>query len=241
MTQKNDNDKLKKNIKPNSRIKKKKKKRKSIAKVTILAILITVLIGTGIIGGLVFASVRDVPTIDASNIEAEIEKSSVILDDEDGYLGNIDSEIKREPVSIDTMPDYLQKAFISVEDERFYDHFGIDIKGIGAAIVENIKAGSSVRGASTITQQFAKNYRYSNEKTYKRKIQEAYTAIQLEQQLTKDQILEHYLNYIYLGQGASGVKVAAFTYFSKDDLNDLTIAESALIAGITKNPSRLSP
>lgn len=237
MTQKKNNDSSNKNVEP----KVKKKKKRSILKGIVLSILLIVLIGTGVIGGLVYGAIRDVPVIDASNIDDLLNQNSFILDKEGNIIEKVLAEENRTAESIENMPDYLGQAFISIEDERFYEHFGVDIRGIMAAIVEDIKAGSSVRGASTITQQLARNVYLTNEKKLKRKVKEAYIAIKLEKQLTKDQILESYLNKIYLGQGAYGVKEAAFTYFSKEDLKDLTIAESALIAGITKHPARLSP
>lgn len=239
MTQKNNTDETNKSVEKSSRIK--RKKNLGVVKIVLLVILITVLIGTGMVGGLVYASIKDIPPIDASNIDTLLNQNSFILDQQGNIIEKVLAEENRTAESITNMPDYLQKAFISIEDERFYDHFGVDIKGIFAALFEDIKAGAKVRGASTITQQLAKNVYLTNEKSIKRKVKEAYIAIKLEQQLTKDQILESYLNKIYLGQGAYGVKEAAFTYFSKEDLNDLTVAESALIAGITKNPSNRAP
>ncbi|NLV77594.1 MAG: PBP1A family penicillin-binding protein, partial [Tissierellia bacterium] len=117
------------------------------------------------------------------------------------------------------------------------DHIGVDPKGIIKSTIDNIKAGHIVRGASTITQQLAKNLYLTSEKKLDRKIKEAYLALQIEKVLTKDQILEAYLNRIFLGQGAYGVQEAAQTYFSKD-VEDLTIAESAVLAGIIKSPSK---
>lgn len=237
MTQENNNDGSNKSIEPNV----KKKKKRSILKGIVLSILLIMLIGTGIVGGLVYGAIKDVPVIDASNIDTLLNQNSFILDNEGNVIEKVLAEENRTAESLENMPDYLGKAFISIEDERFYEHFGVDIRGIMAALIEDVKAGSSVRGASTITQQLARNVYLTNEKKISRKVKEAYIAIKLEKQLTKDQILESYLNKIYLGQGAYGVKEAAFTYFSKEDLNDLTIAESALIAGITKHPTRLSP
>ncbi len=239
MKQENNTDESNNSVGKNS--KKNKKKRLSSIKIALLAILIAIIVGAVATVGIVSATIRSVPEIEASNIDTLLNQNSFILDQKGNIIEKVLAEENRTSESIKNMPDYLGKAFISIEDERFYEHFGVDIKGIFAALLEDIKARSSVRGASTITQQLAKNVYLTNEKSLKRKIKEAYIAIKLEKQLNKDQILEAYLNKIYLGQGAYGVKEAAFTYFSKENLKDLTIAEAALIAGITKNPSRLSP
>lgn len=239
MTQKNNADNSNGSVEKKS--KNNKKKKRKFLKVTLLIILLITLVGTGIVGGLVYGAIKDVPVIDASNIDNLLNQNSFILDQNGNIVEKVLAEENRTAESLDNMPDHLQKAFISIEDERFYDHFGVDLRGILAALVEDIKAGAKVRGASTITQQLAKNVYLTNEKSIQRKLKEAYIAIKLEKQLTKDQILESYLNKIYLGQGAYGVKEAAFTYFSKEDLNDLTLAESALIAGITQNPTKRSP
>ncbi|AFS78049.1 Penicillin-binding protein 1A [Gottschalkia acidurici 9a] len=236
MTQENNNDDLSRNNRKNP-----KGKKLGFFKIFMIVVLMSTLILTGIVGGLVFGAIKDTPKIDVSNIDDLLNQNSFILDQQGNVIEKVLAEENRTAESISNMPDHLQKAFISIEDERFYDHFGIDIRGIAAALVEDIKAGAKVRGASTITQQLARNLYLSNEKKLTRKIREAYIAIQLDRKLSKEQILEAYLNKIYLGQGAYGVKEAAHTYFSKDDLKDLTIAESALIAGITQSPNNLSP
>lgn len=160
--------------------------------------------------------------------------------------GNIIEKIQskeneyRTIVKLDKMPKHLQDAFISIEDERFITHIGVDPKGIIKSTIDNVKAGHIVRGASTITQQLARNLYLNDEQKLDRKIKEAYLALQIEKVLTKDQILEAYLNRIYLGQGAYGVQAAAQTYFSKN-VDELTVAESALLAGIIKSPRKYSP
>ncbi len=140
------------------------------------------------------------------------------------------------------MPQHLIDAFISIEDERFYEHHGVDPRGgIVSSALENIKAGKIVRGASTITQQLVKNVTDMKEKKMSRKITEAYLALQMERVLHKDQILEAYLNRNFFGQNAYGVQEAAQTYFSKD-VGDLTIAESALLAGgVVKSTNQFQP
>ena len=186
------------------------------------------------------AIAKDAPDIEPSNIEALLNQTSFILDENGKVIEKIQTEEYRTIVDLEKIPKHLQDAFVSIEDERFEKHMGVDPKGIMSAVVDNIRAKSTVRGASTITQQLARNLYLTNEKKLDRKIKEAYIALQLEKALTKDQILEAYLNRIYLGQGAYGVQEASQTYFSKD-VEDLTVAESALLAGIVKSPSKYPP
>ena len=138
------------------------------------------------------------------------------------------------------MPEYVPKAFISIEDKKFYNHNGLNYGRIIKAGVKNIFSGSTKEGASTITQQLIKNTHLTSEKTMTRKIQEAYLALKLEKQYTKSQILETYLNVIYFGNSAYGLESASQTYFDKS-AKDLTIAESATLAGLIKSPRTYSP
>ena len=141
---------------------------------------------------------------------------------------------------LDEMPDHLIKAVLATEDRRFYEHFGIDIDGTFRAMVTNAQAGGVVQGGSTITQQLAKNLFLSNERTYQRKINEAFLAIWLETRLTKNEILKLYLDRAYLGGGAFGVDAAAQYYFGKS-VRDVTLPEAAMIAGLFKAPTKFSP
>jgi len=147
---------------------------------------------------------------------------------------------KRDPVPLKVIPDYLKKALIATEDRKFYQHSGIDLKGILRAVISNIRAGKFVEGASTITQQLAKTLFLTPRKTLLRKIKEAFLAFQLERRYTKDEILDLYLNQVYFGSGAYGVESAARIFFGKQ-AKDLDLAECALIAGLPKAPSRYSP
>ena len=158
----------------------------------------------------------------------------------DGKLIGVFGQIKREPASIDEIPDLLQKAFISIEDERFYEHSGFDLKSIARAAMAIAHSGRISQGASTITQQVARNFFLSNEKTVERKIKEIFIAIHIEKVLTKKQILELYLNKVWLGHQAYGVKAAAHLYFNKE-LRDLTLGEMAILAGMPKGPSDYNP
>ena len=144
------------------------------------------------------------------------------------------------PVKIDKIPEHLKDAFIAVEDVRFYEHAGVDPKGIMRAVIANITNKGVSEGGSTITQQLAKNAYLTQDRTLKRKVQEVFLALQLERKYTKDEILELYLNQIYFGQGAYGVQAAAKTYFGKN-VEDLDLNECAMLAGIPKSPNYFSP
>ncbi len=143
-------------------------------------------------------------------------------------------------VSLKEVPDTLVKALIATEDKNFYSHPGYDLIGLGRSMVANLLAGHVVQGASTITQQLSRILFLSNEKTFTRKIKELQVAAQIEKTISKDEILEMYLNNVYLGSGAYGVKGAARIYFNKN-LNQLTLPEMALIAGLPQAPSVYSP
>ncbi len=146
---------------------------------------------------------------------------------------------RRIYVPIDEMPDNIINAYLAAEDDQFYQHSGFDLIGIARAAINNI-LGRSKQGASTITQQVAKNFLLTNERTYTRKIKELILSYRIEKAFSKDKILELYLNEIYLGSGAYGVAAAALTYYNKE-LEELTHAEAAMLAGLPKAPSRYSP
>ncbi len=143
-------------------------------------------------------------------------------------------------LKLEEMPAYLPAAFIAMEDRRFYSHNGIDIRGLIRAAYENFHAGHVVAGGSTITQQTAKIIFTSQERTMSRKLAELVDAASLEKSLTKKQILELYLNRIYLGSGAYGVDGAAHAYFGKS-AREVTLAEAAMLATLTRAPSVFSP
>ena len=149
-------------------------------------------------------------------------------------------EERRSVVRIQDVPDYLKKAVLAIEDARFYDHGGVDLTGILRAGTVALTNGHASQGASTITMQVARNFFLSSEKTYTRKIYEMLLAYKIERALTKDQILEVYMNQIYLGQRAYGFASAARVYFGKD-LKDITLAEAAMLAGLPKAPSAYNP
>ncbi|VWC73323.1 penicillin-binding protein 1A [Burkholderia contaminans] len=149
-------------------------------------------------------------------------------------------EERRDVVHFKDVPDSLKKAILAIEDARFYDHGGVDLTGIVRAGFVALTNGHASQGASTITMQVARNFFLSSEKTYTRKIYEMLLAYRIERALTKDQILEVYMNQIYLGQRAYGFASAARVYFGKD-LKDITLAEAAMLAGLPKAPSAYNP
>ncbi|MDR5772710.1 penicillin-binding protein 1A [Caballeronia sp. LZ002] len=149
-------------------------------------------------------------------------------------------EERRSVVRIRDVPDHLKKAVLAIEDSRFYDHGGVDLTGILRAGTVALSNGHASQGASTITMQVARNFFLSSEKTYTRKIYEMLLAYKIERALTKDQILEVYMNQIYLGQRAYGFASAARVYFGKD-LKDISLAEAAMLAGLPKAPSAYNP
>lgn len=171
----------------------------------------------------------------------ELPEASIVYDRNGNEAMKLFYLENREIVKLEEMPERLKMAFIATEDQRFEQHEGIDLWAIGRALVKDIIHRKAVEGGSTITQQLAKNLFLSNEKTLFRKATEASIALALEDRLTKDEILELYLNRIYFGNAAYGVKAAAKTYFGKSDLNDLTLAEMATLAAIPKAPNSYNP
>ena len=158
----------------------------------------------------------------------------------DGKIIGMYGEERRSFTKINDFPQNLKNAVIAAEDQRFYQHWGVDVLGVARAIIGNITSGGVQSGASTITQQVAKNFYLSNERTFTRKFNEALLAYKIEQSLSKDQILELYFNQIYLGQRAYGFAAAAQIYFNKP-VQELTLAEASMLAGLPKAPSAFNP
>ena len=220
---------------------------------TFVQIFLIALIGVAIIGtsagiGIfkgILATAPDIGNIDVTPTGF----STFVYDIEGNQTAKlVSTDSNRIPVTIDMVPEDLQNAFVAIEDSRFYDHNGIDIKGIIRAGVVGIQNGGHFsEGASTITQQLLKNNVFTDwtsEDSFadrvKRKIQEQYLALELEKIMDKDTILINYMNTINLGQNTLGVQAASLRYFNKS-VSDLTLSECAVIAGITKNPSRYNP
>jgi penicillin-binding protein 1A len=200
-------------------------------------LIIAVLI-TGFIAGGYLAVAKGVPAIEELKKYKATDGTKVYADD-DTLIGEFKIE-KGIFVPIKNIPDSLKHAVIAVEDARFYQHKGIDYLGIGRALIKDLMHASLKEGGSTITQQLAKIMFLTPEKTVQRKFKEAQLAIKLEKELTKDEILELYLNRAYFGHGAYGVEMASRTYFNKST-NQLTLPEAALLAGIVKAPNTYSP
>ena len=167
-------------------------------------------------------------------------KTTIIYDGNGDQLCTMKSEKDLYYVSFKDIPKDLAQAFVVTEDRSFYKHSGIDYKAIVRAIVENQKNNQVSQGASTITQQLAKNVFLTQEVTWERKIEEMFISVELEKKFTKEQILEFYLNNIYFGNGYYGVEAAARGYFNKS-VSDLSLSEQAFIAAIPNNPSKYNP
>ncbi|MCX8027571.1 MAG: penicillin-binding protein 1A [Thermodesulfovibrionales bacterium] len=192
----------------------------------------------GSLGGFIYWALSDLPEIKTLESYRPIE-SSVVYSSDGSVLAEFYLQ-RRKFVPYYQIPDKVKKAFIAIEDQRFYSHPGIDIKGIMRALYRNIKAQGIEEGGSTITQQLTKMLFLKPEKSFIRKIKEAILAIQIEKRYTKDEILGMYLNQAYFGTRAYGIYAAAETYFGKS-VNELTVPEIALIAGLQKAPSTNSP
>ena len=209
-----------------------------VVRVAALAVLLAGIAGMGAVLGIAKGYVETAPELDLAALDGQAQ-TSFIYD----CNGNLITEYKgtenRVMVSLAAMPKNLQNAYVAVEDARFYTHSGVDLKRIVGAFVNNLTS-SGTQGGSTITQQLIKNTLLSPEQSYRRKIQEAWLAMQLEMKYTKDQILESYLNTIYLGENYYGVQVAAEGYFGKS-LGELTLRECAILAGVTNNPYYYNP
>ena len=208
--------------------------------VRILGVLILVcgLALVGAVVGIAKGYVETAPSLDLAALDEQAQ-TSFIYDANGDLITEYKGIENRVMVSIEAMPIYLQQAFVAVEDARFYTHDGVDLKRIVGAFVSNLTS-SSTQGGSTITQQLIKNTLLSSEQSYKRKIQEAYLALQLETTYTKDEILECYLNTIWLGESYYGVQTAAEGYFGKQ-LHELTLRECAILAGTCNSPYYYNP
>jgi penicillin-binding protein 1A len=197
-----------------------------------------ILIGAVTISGIYFYLKDDLPDV-TTLLDVRLQTPMQVFT-ADGELISQFGEKRRIPLKLAEMPPLLVQAFLAVEDTRFYEHPGIDIIGIFRAMTVVASSGDFSQGASTITQQLARNFFLSREKKLLRKIKEVFLAFHIEQLLTKDQILELYLNKIELGQRSFGVGAAAQVYFGKT-VNELTVDEIAIIAGLPKAPSALNP
>lgn len=202
------------------------------------------IVSLGIVGGIGASLLVNKYYKELPNVSELVENYSppipTTIYDRNGQVIDVISKETREPVDIEHIPQNLQNAFIAIEDRQFLTHYGIDpFRILGSAIV-NLKSGRAAQGGSTITQQLARNAFLSHEKKFSRKIKEIIITFEIERKYTKDEIMEKYLNEIYFGSGAYGVKTAAYNFFRKD-VNDVNLAESALLAGIPNRPNMYNP
>ncbi|XJZ26012.1 transglycosylase domain-containing protein [Bacillota bacterium Lsc_1132] len=217
--------------------KKSKKKTSDLFKKIFLTLIALGIVGM-LAGVATFAyMVKDAPKLDPKLLKDPI--SSKILDMNGKPIAEVGAE-NREYVAYKDIPSVVEDAFLATEDYRFYQHHGIDPIRLGGAVLANFKNGFGSEGGSTITQQVVKNTFLTQEKTLKRKVQEAWLAYQLEQKYTKHQILEMYLNKIYMSENSNGVATAAKVYFGKP-LKDVTLPEAALLAGLPQSPNNYNP
>lgn len=220
---------------------KKAKKEKSKAK-TIFKRIVVICAALGIIGfigglGAFAYMVKDAPELDEALLKDPI--SSEIYDKDGKLIAEIGAE-KRNYVEYDDIPELVRNAVLATEDVRFFEHHGIDFLRLGSAVIANFRDGFGAQGGSTITQQVVKNYFLNPEKTITRKVQEAWLAYKLEQKYSKEQIFEMYVNKNWMGTGGHGIATAAKAYFNKE-LDELTLAEAATLAGIPQSPANYDP
>lgn len=209
-----------------------------VAKIALWATLFGIALSGGVMASAYYATLDELP--DVEELKRVSFETPMKIYTNDGKLIGEFGEHKRIPVSLDKIPEKMQQAFLAIEDTRFYEHSGVDPIGILRAVVVAATSGGASQGASTITQQVARNFFLTRDKTIERKVKEVFIAWRIEQVLTKEEILELYLNKIALGHRSYGVVAAAQTYYGKT-LDELTLAEIATIAGLPKAPSTLNP
>lgn len=203
--------------------------------ILLVVLILSVTIG---LGAYFFKLSSELPSITQLK-NYEYKQATILYDRDNKTIAELGGQ-RRYPVSLEEIPDKLEKALIAVEDSRFYEHDGIDLKGIVRAFFVNLKAGRIVEGGSTLTQQLVKVIYLTPEKKLKRKLKEAILAYKIDNYLSKDKILELYLNQVYFGRGAYGVEAAAQFYFGKH-VSNLTLAECAMISGLPKAPGYYAP
>ena len=242
----NNTSKRRKKIQSRVSMKKKKIRLRSFRVFLLVCLVLGILVLAGV--GILFKKIiDDTPQITANDLKPSAYTTTVYANDGETVTGTfVSAGSNRVFTTLDKVPKDLQNAFIAIEDSRFYDHKGIDIKGITRAAIKGLTSGKFSQGGSTITQQLIKNSVFPNFsketqlQKIERKIQELYLAIQIEKIIEKDEILENYLNTINMGQNTLGVQAAAKRYFGKD-VSELNLSESATLAAITKSPSGYNP
>ena len=224
----------------NSNKKTKKKIGKKIFKICLFVFIALVIVGIGVVLGVLNSVIKDTDAVDLEQLR-NLKLTSVVLDQDGKQIGSMSSGENRLIIDYEKLPQNLIDAVVSIEDERFFSHHGVDIKRTGAAIVSYVlHRGNSSFGGSTITQQLIKNVTEDKETSWKRKIREWYRAYMLENSLEKEEILEAYLNKIYFGEGAYGVEAASQTFFAKSAA-DLNLAECAVLAASIQSHEWTNP
>ncbi|WP_077617176.1 transglycosylase domain-containing protein [Bacillus sinesaloumensis] len=205
---------------------------KHLTKILLLTVLVIILVSM-----LFFAFMASQANV--KSLKDGLRQATVIYD-KDGEVATTIMTNRTEGVEIEELPDHVKNAVVAIEDERFHSHNGFDIKGITRAFFNNLFAGRITGGGSTITQQLTKNALLSPEKTYKRKIEELFLALEIEKHYSKDEILQMYLNQVFFGNGSWGISQASKKYFNKE-IENVSISEAALLAGLLQAPSALDP
>ena len=210
----------------------------NVLKLLIIIALVMMSLAAAVVAGGYFYLNPKLPSIEGlSNVQLQV---PLRIYSSDGALMGEFGEKRRTPKKLEEIPELMQQAFLSAEDDRFFEHPGVDYQGILRAVANLVMTGERGQGGSTITMQLARNFYLSSEKTYLRKLNEILLALKIERELDKEKILELYLNKIYLGNRSYGVAAAAQTYYGVE-LDDLTLAQIAMIAGLPKAPSTYNP
>ncbi len=214
---------------------KKKEKKHRVLKILLVSVILLAFMTAGILTVLVVSASQ----VDISRLENPL-PTPLLFFDMNGDLISQRSSVSFQVIPLSDIPDHVIDAVIAVEDQRFYEHSGMDLRGIIRSAFRNIEAGTVVQGGSTLTQQVARTMFLSMEQTYTRKFTEIVTAMRIERRYSKDEILELYLNQIYFGESAWGIQLASQTYFGKG-IEDVTLSEAALLAALPRAPTHYSP
>lgn len=215
------------------------RKKRKLSKIKVFGVtcLVLFVVGIAAVGGVTFSALRDVKPVTLADLNKRTYVTTTLLYSNGKKMSTAPSSNKKTPVPLSQMSPYLRKAIVAIEDERFYQHGGFDPKGLARSVV--MRFFGKRQGGSTIPMQVSKMLLTSTEQTISRKIKDIYYAVEMDKKLKKDDILELYLNNFFVGKGLSGAEAGARGYFDKS-AKDLTLAESALLAGSTKNPSKYS-
>ncbi len=208
-----------------------------LALITVAIVLALVVLGSGMVAGMALAFNRKLP--DVSALYAPPDEATRVYAANGELIASLFRE-NRDFIPLDEIPPAVREAALAVEDDRFYQHHGVDLRGTVRAVWHNLLAGEVVEGGSTITQQLARNLFLTQRRLVSRKLAEIMLALEIERRLTKDEILERYLNQVYFGNGAYGVEMAARVFFGKT-ARELNLAESAMLAGTIRSPSVATP